>query len=153
MVLATSWRFLAVTTLAVTLAVTGCGGGGRDAHEVVSDLEGTVSSDSAPARILQDVDLAHAPLTLSVAGDETRRYGPEDQRALEEYLHDAARQADGASITVVQEVVEETAGIIHVTLNLRVRTQDEERYVPVGLDLTRTGRRLVITHARVMLAR
>ncbi len=56
--------------------VGGCEGS-RDAHDLATDLEGTVS-ETTPARILQDVDLTQVPLTLSVAGENIHRYGPHD---------------------------------------------------------------------------
>ncbi len=49
--------------------------------------------------------------------------------------------------------MDESGSVLHDTLNLRVRWQGEDRYVPVVLELTRVGRRLLISRARVMLAR
>lgn len=129
--------------------VAGCSSGERDADEVVTDLEGTVSA-STVERLLRDVDLTRTALTIHVGSESPERFGADGQRALEDYLRDAAQRLEGARVEVTQRVVEERAGGLAITLTLRVRQGETERYVPAALEVTRAGRRWVVTRARVM---
>lgn len=126
-----------------------CSSGERDADDVVEDLEGTVSAATVE-RLLRDVDLTRTALTIHVGTDAPERFGPDGQRALEDYLRDAAQRLNGASVEVTQRVVEERGSGVAITLTLRVRQGGEERYVPAALEVTRAGRRWVVTRARVM---
>lgn len=144
-------RFLPLF-LTLTLALGACNVGDRSPSDVGDDLEGTVSS-AMVERLLRDVDLAHTPLVVHVGSDEPQRYGGDGQRALEDFLRESETQLDGARVEVVQRVVEENGADASVTLTLKVQHHGETRFVPVLLEVTRSGRRLAITRARVMTAR
>lgn len=126
-----------------------CSSGERDADDVASDLEGVVSPATVD-RLLHDVDLTRASLSLHVGTDAPERFGPDGQRALDTYLRDAEGRLAGAVIEVTQRSVEERGSTTVMTLTLRVRQGGEERYVPVVLEVVRAGRRPVVTRARVM---
>lgn len=126
-----------------------CSSGERDPEDVASDLEGTVTAATVD-RLLRDVDLSRAPLTVHVGSDAPERFSAEGQRALEEYLRRAADELSGAAVEITQRSVEERASGVSVTLTLRVHRGADERYVPVVLDVVRAGRRWAVTRARVM---
>lgn len=131
------------------LLATACSSGERDPDDVASDLEGVVTAASVD-RVLRDVDLSRAPLTVSVGGEAPERFDAEGQRALEDYLRRAEEDLHGAVVEITQRTVEERATGVSMTLTLRVRRGAEERYVPVVLDVVRAGRRWAVTRARVM---
>ena len=141
---------LSLLLLLTTGLVAGCGG--RAAHDVALDLEGTVSS-STVERVLRDVDLQRAPVTIAVDRLEPMEYGASDQQALEAALRDAVTDMQDARVHVTQEVVEDTSATTQqLTLTLQVEHASQTEYVPVVLDLLRDGRRMLITHVHVMAA-
>ncbi|MEZ4392389.1 MAG: hypothetical protein R3A48_14975 [Polyangiales bacterium] len=140
-------RMRVLSTLVLLLAA--CGAGERDVDDVATDLEGTVTPATVD-RVLRDVDLSRAALTIHVGSDAPERFGAEGQRALEEYLRDAAQDLSGAVIEITQRNVEDRPNGVSMTLTLRVRKGAEERFVPVVLDVVRAGRRWAVTRARVM---
>lgn len=131
------------------MALVACSSGERDADDVATDLEGVVTPATVE-RLLRDVDLTRTAVTIHVGSDAPERFGPDGQRALEDYLRDAAQRLEGASVEITQRSVEERANGVAITLTLRVRQGAEERYVPVALEVVRAGRRWVVTRARVM---
>jgi len=133
----------------VMLVLVACSSGERDADDVAGDLEGVVTSATVE-RLLRDVDLTRTALTIHVGSDAPERFGPDGQRALEDYLRDAAQRMEGAIVEITQRSVEERGSATVMTLTLRVRQGAEERYVPVALEVVRAGRRWVVTRARVM---
>jgi hypothetical protein len=140
-----------LAALLLTLPILGCAGG-RDAHDVAADLEGTVSPQSAE-RLLRDVDLARAPVEISAGDDFDQTFAQGDQGALEQFLRDAAGDLAGDSVRVTQQTVEETgANAQRLAATLEVQHQGHAVYVPVELDLVRDGRRVFVTHVRVMIA-
>jgi hypothetical protein len=125
--------------------------GGRDAHDIAADFEGTVSSGTVD-RLLRDVDLQRAPVAISVDREETQTFGAADQAALETALRDAANEMQGDRVQITQQVIEDTgANTQQLTVTLSVEHQGQSaRYVPVTMDLLRDGRRLLITQVHVM---
>jgi hypothetical protein len=113
-------------------------------------MEGTVSSSTAD-RLLRDVDLSKSPVTVSVDHGETQTFGPSDQQALESFLRDAVTDSSGARVRVTQQVVDDTgSNTQELTVTLSVEHAGETDYVPVVVDLQRDGRRMIVTHVRVM---
>lgn len=133
----------------VMVVLAACGSGERDADEVASDLEGVVSSASVD-RVLRDVDLSRAPLTIHVGSDAPERFNADSQRALEEYLRGVSQELAGSVVEITQRSVVDRPSGVSMTLTLRVRKGADERYVPVVLDVVRAGRRWAVTRARVM---
>lgn len=140
-------QVLGVLLLAGPLS--GCGG--RDAHDIAADLEGTVSTSTVD-RLLRDVDLQRSPVVIAVDREETQTFGPADQAVLETVLHDAANGLQGDHVQVTQQVIEDTgANTQQLTVTLAVDHQGQAtRYVPITMDLLRDGRRLLITQVHVM---
>jgi len=131
------------------LLATACSSGERDVDDVASDLEGVVTAASVD-RVLRDVDLSRAPLTVHVGAESPERFDAEGQRALEDYLRHAEEELHGAVVEITQRTAEERPTGVTLTLTLRVRRGGDERYVPVVLDVVRAGRRWAVTRARVM---
>jgi hypothetical protein len=147
-------RRLALRVLPLVLLLSplsaGCGTGGRDAHDVAADFEGTVSP-AMVEHLVRDVDLERAPLDVSMGHEIAQHFGPGDQQAFESFLRDAANEFAGDRVRVTQQVVEDTGhGTQQLTVTLEVQHGEQTRYVPVVLDLLRDGRRMVITRARVL---
>lgn len=134
---------------ALVLLLAACGSGERDVDDVATDLEGTVTSATVD-RVLRDVDLSRAALTIHVGSDAPERFGAEGQQALEEYLRNSAQELSGSVVEITQRSVEERPNGVSMTLTLRVRKGADERFVPVVLDVVRAGRRWAVTRARVM---
>lgn len=134
---------------ALVLLLAACGSGERDVDDVATDLEGTVTSATVD-RVLRDVDLSRAALTIHVGSDAPERFGAEGQQALEEYLRNSAQALSGSVVEITQRSVEERPNGVSMTLTLRVRKGADERFVPVVLDVVRAGRRWAVTRARVM---
>jgi hypothetical protein len=136
--------------LSTLLSLPGCGAGGRDARDIASDLEGTVGASTAE-RLLRDVDLTRAAITVSVGGEPEQRFADGDQEAFESSLRGAIALHNGARVRVTQQVVDDTGGNTYrLTVTLAVEEHGETQYVPAALDLLRDGRRMLITRVRVM---
>lgn len=140
----------ALSCMALLLSLSAnCNAGGRDAHDVAADFEGTVGPGIIE-RLVRDTDLERAPLTISV-GHQSTFFTAGDQPALEAFLQRAASDLAGDRIRVTQEVVDDTGpGTQRLTLTLAIEHDGQVRYVPVALDLVRDGRRILVTRARVM---
>jgi hypothetical protein len=140
---------LAFLLLAIPFAQ-GCATGGRDARDVANDLEGPVSSTTVD-RLLRDVDLQHTPVSVSMGSEPEQQFGPADQQALETLLREAATSLSGDRAHVTQQVVEDTAnGAQQLTVTVSLDHSGEMRYVPMVIDLVRDGRRVLVTHVRIM---
>lgn len=135
--------------LVLMVLLVACASGERDAVDVAADLEGVVTAATVD-RLLRDVDLSRAPLSVHVGADDPERFGADGQRALEGFLRRSADELMGAAVEITQRTVEERASGVSMTLTLRVRRGADERYVPVVLDVVRAGRRWAVTRARVM---
>jgi hypothetical protein len=141
---------LLVVALLLPPLSSGCAGGGRDAHDIAADLEGTVSTSSVD-RLLRDVDLSKASVTVSIDHADTQTFGPADQQALESYLRDAATGISGDRVHVTQQVVDDTgANTQQLTVTLEVVHEGATQYIPLAIDLVRDGRRMLVTRVRVM---
>jgi hypothetical protein len=135
------------------LLSSGCGLGGRDAHDIAADFEGSVSSQATVERLVRDIDLSHAAVSVSVGRDDPRQFGESDQGALEAYLHEVFAAAEGDRARVTQQVVDDLGSSgQRLTLTLSVEHDGQTRYVPATLELARVGRRMVITSLRLMNA-
>lgn len=136
--------------LLLTAPLAACGG--RDAHDIAADLEGTVSTSTVD-RLLRDVDLNRAPVVLSVDREDTQTFGPSDQQAMETAMRETATELAGDHVQITQQVVEDTGtNTQELTVTLAVEHAGQTRYVPVTVDLLRDGRRLLVTAVHVMAA-
>jgi hypothetical protein len=99
------------------LLATACSSGERDVDDVASDLEGVVTAASVD-RVLRDVDLSRAPLTVHVGAESPERFDAEGQRALEDYLRHAEEELHGAVVEITQRTAEERPTGVTLTLTL-----------------------------------
>jgi hypothetical protein len=128
----------------------GCVGAGRDAHDVASDLEGTVTP-AMVERLVRNTDLQQVALSISVGRWVNEHFDREDQPRLESFLRDAADALAGNRVRVTQQVVEDSGpNSQQLTLTVALEQSGQTRYIPVVLDLVRDGKRVVISRVRVM---
>lgn len=146
-------RLVPSALLAVLLLLSplssGCSAGGRDAQDIAADFEGTISSATVE-RLMRDVDLSRAPLTVSVTGAESQQFDSDAQSSLESLLRSTLDEMNGDRVRVTQRVVDDTSPTTQqLTLTLEVDHGGQTRYVPLTLDLMRDGRRVLVTRVRV----
>jgi hypothetical protein len=108
-------------------------------------------SSATVDHLLRDVDVQHVPVTVSMGSEPEQHFGAGDQQALETLLRDTASSLAGDQAHVTQQVVEDGAnGAQQLTVTVSLDHAGEMRYVPMVFDLVRDGRRVLITHVRVM---